>query len=97
MKRLTTILALLGAAASALAASSQALAADKPAAKPTRPAAKAKAKLPAKAVCVVCAKKTGKQELEPVHSSLVYKGKTYYFCEDKEKAEFISNPAKYAK
>jgi len=66
---------------------------------PAKPAAKpaAKAKLPAKAVCVVCAKKTGKQELEPVHSSLVYKGKTYYFCEDKDKAEFISNPAKYAK
>ena len=24
-------------------------------------------------------------------------GQTYYFCEEKDKAEFISNPAKYAK
>ena len=96
MKRLLTIGAVVALAAGVLSLPTGALAA-KPAQQETKPAAKAKAKLPAKAVCVICAAKTGKQELEPVHSSLNYKGKTYYFCEDKDKAEFISNPAKYAK
>lgn len=95
MKKTLQALLLAGLALTPLTASGT-LAAAKPA--PKAGAAKpAKAKLPAKAVCIVCATKSGKQELEPVHSSLNYKGKTYYFCEDKDKAEFISNPAKYAK
>src|SRR4051794_8994447 len=52
------------------------------------------AKLPKEAVCPVCAVKEGKRELEPVKASLVYKGKTYYFCNLDDKAEFISNPEK---
>jgi YHS domain-containing protein len=56
----------------------------------------AKVQPPKKAVCPVCAVKEGKKELEPVKASLKYKGKTYYFCNLQDKAEFISNPAKYA-
>lgn len=66
---------------------------------PAKAAPKAKStaeKMPAKAVCPVCAAKSGKKELEPVKASLKYKGKMYYFCEPKDKAEFISNPSKYA-
>jgi YHS domain-containing protein len=66
---------------------------------PAKVAPKAKSaaeKMPAKAVCPVCAVKTGKKVMEPVKASLKYKGKMYYFCDLNEKAEFISNPAKYA-
>ena len=62
-------------------------------------AAKGKAKAtsgPKMAVCPVCAVKEGKKVPEPVKASLKYKGKTYYFCNLQDKAEFISNPAKYA-
>ena len=97
MKQLMSLMALAAILVSALAVQGGVSAADKTPKKPAKTVAKAKPKLPAKAVCVVCAAKTGKKELEPVHSSLKYKGKTYYFCEEKEKAEFISNPAKYAK
>jgi YHS domain-containing protein len=54
------------------------------------------AKGPKMAVCCVCAVKEGKKVLEPVKASVKYKGKTYYFCNLKDKAEFISNPSKYA-
>lgn len=66
---------------------------------PAKAAPKAKSaveKMPAKAVCPVCAVKEGKKVMEPVKSSLKYKGKIYYFCDQKDKAEFISNPSKYA-
>jgi YHS domain-containing protein len=33
---------------------------------------------------------------EEVKATLDYKGKTYAFCKLEEKAEFISNPSKYA-
>jgi len=50
-----------------------------------------------KAVCVVCAVKEGKPgEPEEVKATIDYQGKTYAFCNLDEKAEFISNPAKYA-
>ena len=49
-----------------------------------------------KAHCVVCVVKEGSREEEPVAEVLDYKGKTYAFCNEKEKAEFISDPAKYA-
>jgi YHS domain-containing protein len=62
------------------------------ASKPKPPAAKG----PKMAVCCVCAVKEGKKVPEPVKASLKYKGKTYYFCNLQEKAEFISNPSKYA-
>ncbi len=56
------------------------------------------AKKPAKAVCTVCKVREGaKAKPEEVKATLNYKGKTYPFCDIKEKAEFISNPAKYAK
>ena len=32
----------------------------------------------------------------PVKASIEYEGKGYYFCNEAEKAEFISNPKKYA-
>lgn len=46
--------------------------------------------------CVVCVVKEGSREEEAVVETLDYKGKTYVFCNESEKAEFISNPAKYA-
>jgi YHS domain-containing protein len=49
-----------------------------------------------RAVCSVCYVKEGRPELEEVKASLNYKGKTYYFCTLADKAEFISNPTKYA-
>jgi YHS domain-containing protein len=49
------------------------------------------------AVCVICATNAGKPtDPEPVKEVINYKGKTYAFCNESEKAEFISNPAKYA-
>ena len=48
-----------------------------------------------KAHCVVCAVKEGSRQEEPVAEVLDYKGKTYAFCNEKEKAEFISDPTKY--
>jgi YHS domain-containing protein len=65
------------------------------AAKPSGKAKSAAAATPKKAVCCVCATKTGKKILEPVKASAKYKGKTYYFCTLEDKAEFISNPTKY--
>jgi len=53
-------------------------------------------KVGGKAVCAVCSVKEGTKEEEEVKATLDYKGKTYGFCNDSEKAEFISNPAKYA-
>ncbi len=47
-------------------------------------------------MCAVCAVKDGTTEPEEVKSTLDYKGKTYGFCNLDEKAEFISNPSKYA-
>lgn len=49
-----------------------------------------------KALCVVCAVKEGTTAAEDVKATLDYKDRTYAFCNDAEKAEFISNPAKYA-
>jgi YHS domain-containing protein len=66
---------------------------------PKKAAAKGKAGtpgMPKNAVCVICSVKEGKREPEPVKASLKYKGKMYYFCNLNEKAEFISNPSKYA-
>ena len=49
-----------------------------------------------KGLCVVCAVKEGSSKEEPVVETLDYQGKTYVFCNESEKAEFISSPAKYA-
>lgn len=46
--------------------------------------------------CVVCVTNEGSKTEEPAHEVLNYQGKTYAFCNENEKAEFISNPAKYA-
>ena len=48
------------------------------------------------AICVVCNKKEGTTAEEEVKETLDYKGKTYAFCNEAEKAEFISSPEKYA-
>ena len=44
---------------------------------------------------MICAAKEGTTTPEPVKASIEYKGKGYYFCNEAEKAEFISNPTKY--
>ncbi len=49
-----------------------------------------------KAVCTVCARGGHTSEPEEVKATIDYKGKTYAFCSEAEKAEFISSPAKYA-
>jgi YHS domain-containing protein len=50
------------------------------------------------AICVVCSKEGGDhgKTPEPAVAIIDYKGKTYAFCNESEKAEFISSPAKYA-
>jgi YHS domain-containing protein len=53
-------------------------------------------KVGGKAVCAVCSVKEGTKNEEEVKATLDYKGKTYGFCNESEKAEFISDPAKYA-
>ena len=47
------------------------------------------------AICVMCNKKEGTTREEEVKETLDYKGKTYAFCNEAEKAEFISSPDKY--
>ncbi len=49
-----------------------------------------------KALCVICSVNEGTTEAEEVKQTLDYKGRTYAFCNESEKAEFISNPTKYA-
>ncbi|MGI8924932.1 MAG: hypothetical protein ACR2HJ_13060 [Fimbriimonadales bacterium] len=47
-------------------------------------------------VCAVCMIKEGKTPAEEeVKAILDYGGKTYVFCDEAEKAEFISDPKKY--
>ena len=57
--------------------------------------AKGSVKVGDQAVCVVCAVKEGSTEKEEVKAVLDYKDKTYAFCNEAEKAEFISEPTKY--
>lgn len=45
--------------------------------------------------CVVCVT-NGEAKVEAVAETIDYEGKTYAFCNESEKAEFISNPGKYA-
>lgn len=54
-------------------------------------------KVGGRAVCAVCSANEGTKEEEEVKDTIDYKGKTYGFCNESEKAEFISNPAKYVK
>lgn len=49
-----------------------------------------------KAVCVVCSVNDGKAgEEEDVKQTLDYQGKTFVFCNESEKADFISNPKRF--
>jgi YHS domain-containing protein len=50
-----------------------------------------------KAVCVICNAKEGSTAAEEVKETIDYQGKTYAFCNESEKAEFISDPKKYVK
>lgn len=50
-----------------------------------------------KGVCVICNAKEGTSAEEEVIETLDYKGKTYVFCNESEKAEFITDPSKYVK
>ena len=46
-------------------------------------------------ICVICNAKEGTTSEEAVKETLDYDGKTYAFCSEAEKAEFISDPKKY--
>ena len=48
------------------------------------------------AICVVCAVNEGSTEKESAVETVDYEGKTYSFCNEEEKAQFISTPAKFA-
>jgi YHS domain-containing protein len=48
------------------------------------------------ALCAICVVNDGTTAKEEVKATLDYKGKTYAFCSEDEKAEFISSPARYA-
>jgi YHS domain-containing protein len=47
-------------------------------------------------VCLTCAAEGDPMEGEELPEKVVYKGQTYRFCSEKCKAEFISDPPKYA-
>jgi cobalt-zinc-cadmium resistance protein CzcA len=99
MKTLTKLAMLAVAATMAMAAPVSAAPAPKATPKAKSAPAKGKTKevkVGDKAVCVICAVKEGTRKPEPVRAVLKYKGKTYPFCSIEEKAEFISNPSKYA-
>ncbi len=46
-------------------------------------------------VCVICNAKEGTSAEEEVKETLDYAGKTYVFCNESEKADFIKEPTKY--
>jgi YHS domain-containing protein len=100
MKTVSMLLALavvsMGTLATQPGTAAAAKATPKAAAKATTRGKGKTAPGPKLAVCCVCAVKEGKKTPEPVKASLKYRGKTYYFCNLQEKAEFISNPSKYA-
>jgi YHS domain-containing protein len=48
------------------------------------------------ALCVVCVVNEGATATEPAVETIDYEGKTYAFCNEEEKAQFISTPAKFA-
>lgn len=48
------------------------------------------------AICVVCAVNEGSKEKEATVETIEYEGKAYAFCNEEEKAQFISSPAKFA-
>jgi YHS domain-containing protein len=48
------------------------------------------------AICVVCAVNEGSKEKEAAKETIDYEGKAYAFCNEDEKAQFISSPAKFA-
>jgi hypothetical protein len=51
--------------------------------------------LPKEAVCAVCGPRDGEGP-EPVHSSLRFRGRTFYFCGAACEAEFQQDSAKWA-
>jgi len=48
------------------------------------------------AMCVVCVVNDGATEAEAAVETIDYEGKTYVFCSEQEKAQFISEPKKFA-
>ncbi len=47
--------------------------------------------------CVVCVAEGSGHGEEPAAETINYKGRTYAFCNQNEKADFISDPDKYAR
>jgi YHS domain-containing protein len=54
------------------------------------------AKLPEQAPCAVCSVREGAGP-EPVRASTVYEGKTYYFCQENCREEFLKNPVEFTR
>ena len=55
----------------------------------------AETQIPDKALCSVCALKSGETELEKVKARSEHDGKAYYFCSENCKTEFDSDPVAY--
>ena len=55
----------------------------------------AEAEIPEKALCIVCALKSGETELEKVRAHSEHDGKVYYFCSENCKKEFDPDPLAY--
>lgn len=48
------------------------------------------------ALCTICVVNEGATATEPAVETIDYEGKTYAFCNEEEKAQFISSPTKFA-
>jgi YHS domain-containing protein len=101
MKTLATLVGLTLAIGLLAGCSREAEAPAAPAAPTAQPAvvtgnALGSVKVGDQALCAICVVKDGTTAKEEVKATLDYRGKTYAFCSEDEKAEFISSPARYA-
>lgn len=48
------------------------------------------------ALCTICVVNEGATATEPAVETIDYEGRTYAFCNEEEKAQFISSPTKFA-
>lgn len=87
MKNITGLGAALAVLGLLLAAPAVARAQEKPAV--------VKDKLPARAVCWVCAQNGEEHGEEKPAGAVAYKGKTYYFCSKQEVEAFVKDPEAY--
>ncbi len=52
------------------------------------------AKTPKQAPCAVCSVREGAGD-EPVRATAIYEGKTYYFCQEGCREEFLKHPGEF--